>query len=366
VINAWTRAIILTPSAGGADGVSAVTRVYAEALTAQLGRGVGALEIWTLGDTPISAPAPRKGVVVRAASGSRLRFASFALRAGRVDSSTLVIVQHVHLLPVALPLMWRGARIVLQLHGVEAWKRLRVLERAGCRAAWKIAAVSAHTAARFRTANPQHASQPVEICPPGVPGIDIQGGAGVGAPYALIVGRMASAERYKGHDVLLDIWAQVRRSVPDAQLVIVGGGDDRDRLADKAMRLGLAHAVRFEGVVANDRLAALYRDAAVFVMPSANEGFGLVYVEAMLAGVPCVVAAGAAEEIVEHGATGMVVAPGDAAALEQAIVRLLTNRDERQRMGAAAAETARRRFSLGAFAARLYTLLQLPQVHPAC
>ena len=362
----WPRVIVLTPSAGGTDGVSAVTRIYAQALAAQLGSGVGALEIWSLGDTPRTVPVAAEGVVVRTARGSRLRFAAFALRAGRVDASTLVIVQHVHLLPVALPLVWRGARMMLQLHGVEAWKPLRALERAGCRAAWKVAAVSAHTAARFHQSNPQLASQPVEICPPGVPPTDIARGAGVSAPYALIVGRMAAAERYKGHDLLIDIWPRVRRAVADAQLVIVGGGDDRQRLADKAARLGLAHAVRFEGVVPNDRLAALYGDASVFVMPSANEGFGLVYVEAMCAGVPCVVAAGAAEEIVEHGATGMVVAPGDAAALEQAIVRLLTNRDERQRMGAAAAETARRRFSVGAFATRLYTLLQMPQVNLAC
>jgi glycosyltransferase involved in cell wall biosynthesis len=53
-------------------------------------------------------------------------------------------------------------------------------------------------------------------------------------------------------------------------------------------------------------------------------------------------------------------------ALENAIVRLLTSRDERDRMGAAAAETARRRFSAGAFAGRLYDLLHLPPVAAAC
>lgn len=361
----WSRAIIITPRCGGADGVSAVTRLYAQALAAQLGAGVGRLEVWSLGDRD-RAGVDDDRVVFRAAGGNRLRFAALGLWHGGVDRQTLVVVQHVHLLPVALPLAWRGACVMLQLHGVEAWKPFRALERAGCRAAWKIAAVSAHTAARFKLANPELADRPVEVCPPGLPPIGAAPRARSATPYALIVARMSSEERYKGHDLLIDLWPRVRESVPEAQLVIVGGGDDRARLIDKAAALGLGDAVRFEGVVDDARLAALYRDAAVFVMPSPNEGFGLVFVEAMSAGVPCVVAAGAAEEIVDHGATGVVVAAGDAPALERAVVRLLTSPAERERMGIAAAETARRRFSAAAFTRRIYNLLQLPQVSAAC
>jgi phosphatidyl-myo-inositol dimannoside synthase len=361
----WSRAIIITPRCGGADGVSVVTRQYARALTAQLGTALDRLEVWSLGEGH-SAGVDDNGVVFRAAAGSRLRIAAFGVWQARVDRQTLVIVQHVHLLPIALPLAWRGARIMLQLHGVEAWKPLRALERAGCRAAWKIAAVSAHTVGRFRQANPGLADRPVVVCPPGLPPIDAAPRARTAPPYALIVARMSSEERYKGHDLLIDVWPRVRQSVPEAVLVIVGGGDDRPRLMDKAAALGLADAVRFEGVVGDERLAALYREAALFVMPSANEGFGLVYVEAMSAGVPCIVATGAAEEIVEHGATGVVVSPGDGAALERAVICLLTSPAERERMGAAAAEAARRRFSAAAFAQRIYNLLQLPEVTAAC
>jgi phosphatidylinositol alpha-1,6-mannosyltransferase len=365
VIGHWSRAIIITPRADGADGISAVTRLYVQALSAQIGRGVESLEVWALDADPRPVRMADTPVPVRCADGRRGRFAAFGLTA-RVDSSTLVIVQHAHLLPVALPLAWRGARLLLLLHGVEAWKPLRVFERAGCRAAWKVVAVSAHTAARFRLANPAFTRREIDVCHSAVPPLPSAEGAAIGAPYALIVGRMASRERYKGHDDVLDVWPRVARAVPGARLVIVGDGNDRPRLAEKAARLGLNGDVRFEGVVGEERLAALYRDASVFVMPSPHEGFGLVYVEAMSAGVPCIVATGAAEEIVEHGATGVVVQPGDAAALEQAIVRLLSSRDERNRMGAAAAETARRRFSADAFAQRLYELLDLPRVYPTC
>ena len=368
---AWSRAIVLTPRCDGADGVSAVTRLYVQALSARLGAGVGALEMWTLDGAAQPAADADARVCVRHAHGSRARFATFGLTAAGIDDRTLVVVQHVHLLPVALPLVWRGARLLVVLHGVEAWTKLRALERAGCRAAWKIAAVSAHTAARFREANPEYRDREIEICAPGRIADSERAAdraerlAGSGT-YALIVGRMSASERYKGHDPLIEVWPAVRRAVPDAQLVIAGGGDDQQRLMAKAAGLGLEHAVRFEGVVSDERLAELYRGAALFVMPSPNEGFGLVYIEAMSAGTPCIVATGAAEEIVEHERTGVVVTPGDADALTHAIVRLMTRPAERDRMGEAAAHVARQRFSTAAFAGRLYNLLQLPGVSAAC
>jgi glycosyltransferase involved in cell wall biosynthesis len=112
-------------------------------------------------------------------------------------------------------------------------------------------------------------------------------------------------------------------------------------------------------VVEVARLQALYRDATVFAMPSPNEGFGLVYVEAMRAGVPCIVASGAAEEIVEHGRTGIVVPARDRTLLTQALVRLLSSRDERARMKSAAIEAARR-FTAEEFRSRLAALVKYP------
>jgi glycosyltransferase involved in cell wall biosynthesis len=150
--------------------------------------------------------------------------------------------------------------------------------------------------------------------------------------------------------------------VPSARLVIAGGGDDRERLEAKAAGLGIDRSVVFEGVVPPDRLAALYRDAAVFAMPSANEGFGLVYVEAMAAGTPCIAAAGAAEEIVSHGVDGRIVSPGDRDALASALVELIENPVVRHRMGQAAQRAAQARFSPAAFAERWCALLDVGPV----
>ena len=351
----WSRAIVVTPSWEGRDGVSAVTRAYVTALAAWRRDGLGRLDVWSLAGHAHVADGP-EGVTVRSARGRRMAFVSYALGERCIDRSTLVIVQHLHLLPATLPLHARGARVMLLLHGIEAWVRLRPLERLACRRAWKRAAVSAYTAKKFREANPDLADLEVDVCAPGLAANSDCAATLTPRPYALIVGRMSAAERYKGHDELLDIWPAVRSAVPGARLVIAGGGDDAARLEDKALRLGLSDAVSFEGIVSDGRLAALYRDAEMFVMPSANEGFGLVYVEAMRAGVPCVVAAGAAEEIVEHERTGLVVAAGDRDALARAVIRLMTQHDDRNRMGEAARRSSSR-FSAEAFAARLEALL---------
>jgi phosphatidylinositol alpha-1,6-mannosyltransferase len=364
VVNSpWSRAIVLTPRYGGADGVSAVTRAYVDAL---MSTPIPRVDVWTLDEEPGSgvrhpgseAPTADDRSQICSANGQRLVFASYGLREWSVDNRTLVIVQHVHLLPTALPLVARGARLLAVLHGIEAWTRLRPLERAAMRRAWKIAAVSAHTARRFRDANRDFAGIPIEVCAPGLPEPAAVPHDRVAGPYALIVARMNSAERYKGHDELLEVWPAVRAKVPQARLVVAGGGDDRARLEQKAASLSVAGAVRFEGVVDERRLQALYRSATVFAMPSPNEGFGLVYVEAMRAGIPCIVCSGAAEEIVDHERTGLVVPPRDRALLERALVRLLTGDDERARMGAAAT-AACRRFTAEAFRARVAALLDL-------
>ena len=360
----------MTPRYGGADGVSAVTRSYVGALKRL---GMPRIDVWTLsereteqgaaGDTGQGA-AGRIGPALRSAGGRRVMFAGYSLRERHVDCRTLVVVQHVHLLPVALPLLARGARVMVVLHGIEAWARLRPLERAACRRAWKMVAVSAHTVRRFRDANPCLAALPVDVCAPGLPPAVPAHRDGLPGVYALIVARMHSGERYKGHDDLLEIWPAVAANVAGARLVIVGDGDDRPRLEQKAASLGLADAIRFAGAVDDGRLQALYRDAAVFVMPSPNEGFGLVFVEAMRAGVACIAAAGAAEEIIVHDRTGVVVPARDRALLERTLVRLLTNREERSRLGAAA-RLACARFTDEAFAARLSRLVQSSGAHAA-
>jgi phosphatidylinositol alpha-1,6-mannosyltransferase len=349
----WTRAIVMTPGYSGVDGVSAVTRAYVNAVCSWIPR----VDVWALDEEP-GSPIPDGASRLRGARGHRVLFGSYGVMERDVDRQTLVIVQHVHLLPAVLPLIARGARVLVVLHGIEAWTRLRRFGRAACRRAWKLAPVSSYTARLFRAANPEVSPVPMDVCAPGLPNAPVPSATVGYGLYALIVGRMRAAEQYKGHDELLEVWPAVRSQVPGASLVIAGGGDDRARLQQKASALGLDEAVFFEGVVDDARLQALYRSAALFAMPSSNEGFGLVYVEAMRAGLPCIVAPGAAEEIVEHERTGLVVPARDRASIERALVRLLTHPVERAAMGRAA-QAAAARFTADAFRSRLAALLEV-------
>jgi len=169
-------------------------------------------------------------------------------------------------------------------------------------------------------------------------------------PVVLIVSRMWSEERGKGHDELLEAWPAILEAVPGAELWMVGEGDDVPRLKSKASELGLGEAVRFPGRVSDDELARCYKRASLFAMPSRQEGFGLVYAEAMWHGVPCLASRDdAGAEVVRDEQTGVLVPYGDVAAIRRAISDLLSNPERLESLGEAARREARERFGYERF-----------------
>jgi phosphatidylinositol alpha-1,6-mannosyltransferase len=166
----------------------------------------------------------------------------------------------------------------------------------------------------------------------------------------LIVGRLWAEEQGKGHDALIAGLPRVREAAPGARLWIVGVGDDAPRLERSVRERGLEEAVRFFGAVSDAELGRLYRSARIFAMPSRQEGFGLVYAEAMWHGLPCIGStADAAGEVIADGRTGLLVpydAPGP---LAEAIVGLLSDSARWERLSREAASEARRRFTYPRF-----------------
>lgn len=353
-----THAIVLAPQVGGHDGVSELARQVIEALQTEVHRSIASVEVWSLADETRPA-AVGEDIRFRTARSSRTAFAALAAGAALRPRALLMIAVHSHLLPATLPAACRGARVVPILLGIEAWKPFTRLQRVAFRRAGRALAISRHTVAKFRDANPALAGVPIDVCHPGVPDERVQPGVSPRRPFALIVGRMAADERYKGHDELLEAWAQVLDAVPQAQLVVAGTGDDEARLRAKAERLGLRGPVTFEGRVSDARLRDLYREASCFVMPSRREGFGLVYLEAMAAGAPCIAAPGPAEEIIQHGVSGLIVDPDDRAAIAAAVVRMFQDPAARDRMGAAALARVRERFAASVFRQRFLSMLEL-------
>jgi glycosyltransferase involved in cell wall biosynthesis len=149
----------------------------------------------------------------------------------------------------------------------------------------------------------------------------------------------------KGIRFLIEAAAMLAPRFPDLRLVLAGDGFERPELVRLAERLGIAERVTFLGWVANASLPPYYRAAAVSVIPSLEEGFGIPAAEAMGCGVPVVATdAGGLPEVVEHGVTGLVVPRGDATALAGAIGELLDDPERRRRMGEAGRQRALRHF----------------------
>lgn len=171
----------------------------------------------------------------------------------------------------------------------------------------------------------------------------------------LFLGRLDAA---KGIYDLMDAVAGVRSVVPDVRLVCAGEGD-REALARYAERLGIAEAVKFTGRVGPSGKRALLEHAAVFALPSYEEGLPVSLVEAMSAGVPVVASSvGGIPEVVVDGASGYLIGAGDKRTLERMLRRLLTERALAARIGAAARETARLRFGAEAALAPLEDLYE--------
>jgi glycosyltransferase involved in cell wall biosynthesis len=146
------------------------------------------------------------------------------------------------------------------------------------------------------------------------------------APQVLCVSVMA---RHKAVEVLVEAFARVHVRIPGSRLALVGGWPDaayRLEIETQLARLGLNDAVRIAGHVPESELHALYGAARVFCLPSRCESFGIPAVEAQAFGTPALVTAGtAAPEIV--GAGGLSVGQDDAAALADALERLLGDED---------------------------------------
>jgi len=153
-------------------------------------------------------------------------------------------------------------------------------------------------------------------------------------PRAMIVTCVARLTKQKGLLDLLRAMSRLREAAPRARLLIVGRGEMGAKLRQVVDLLGLRSAVRFLGFRRDIR--RILRGSDLMVLPSHWEGFGLVLLEAMEAGIPILgTRVGAIPEVVVDGETGLLVTPGDPDALATGLVRLLRHPDVAAEMGLA-------------------------------
>ena len=295
------------------------------------------------------------------ARGKKVQYIAAALWAGLRNHVDLIFCGHLYVAPLAwIIARLKGAKLIIQMHGIEAWGTPSSLQRLAVEAADLVLCVSRHTRSsvlNWASIAPERVVVlPNTVCENFKPDNAISSRTAWGLSgkrVLLTVGRMDSRERYKGHDRVIAAIPQLIAEGHDVVYLILGEGDDRARLEAIARKAGIIDRVRFMGLVSQEVLMEAYRIADLFVMPSTGEGFGIAFLEAMASGTPAVgLAVAGAMDALADGELGIAVRDSELpAALCHA---LLGPRPQPQALAAA----VHARFGRECFASRIRAVLK--------
>jgi phosphatidylinositol alpha-1,6-mannosyltransferase len=362
------RVLVLAPPLGSVGGVQRYTATLVHALKDTL--GVERVRLLAVPSEP--EPQADGGIAIRPAI--KLKFLAASIVAAIRWRPDLIICAHVGVAPIGWILkMVFGTRYWLVLYGIEVWGDLPFLKRRALRNANRLVSISRFTleTVKLRNAlkNPDAAILPPALTD-GTPQPERtprSARPNMTRPTVLTVGRLAASERYKGHDVVLDAWPQVIKRKPEALYLIVGDGDDRPRLEARVKEMGLSDSVHFAGSVTAAELHDCYDGCRVFAMPTRTEidaptprgeGFGIVFLEAMIHGRPVVGPRdGAPAEFIRSGQHGLLVNPTDPHEIARALIELLEDEELGNRMGTSGRAWVAENFSYETFCRRLRELL---------
>lgn len=256
---------------------------------------------------------------------SKLAFIRASLRIGR--HSDRIVCGHIAQLPLAWAASLLNPRMSYYLvaHGIEVWRPFTFLERRALHGARCVLCVSEYTRQQVlkhgkispeRTAVLPNALDPIldPVVPSPIPD---------GPPVVLSISRLTTSDAYKGVDSLIAAMPAVRAQIPGARLRIVGRGNGLADLKALAQRLQLNDGVEFTGFRTDSELRDDFACSRLFALPSKKEGFGLVYLEAMAHGRPCLGArSGGTPEVITDD-TGVLVEYGDVSGIAAAIIASL-------------------------------------------
>lgn len=303
--------------------------------------------------------------------GSRWRFMRDMLRRNR--QADVVIAGHINLAPAVHLLKIRNPklRVIVLAHGIEVWRPPGRLKRRLLKIADRIIAVSAFTRNKLMDIQdlpadkiavlpncfdplyrfPRSFSKPAYLLE--------RYQVSAGQPVLFTLCRLSASEAYKGYDKVIQCLPYLLKDYPGL-LYIIGGRYDpaeKQRLDQLIQLLHLEQHVLLTGFIPDTAVSDHYHLSDVFVMPSTGEGFGLVFLEALAHGIPVVAgnADGSAEALLD-GRLGLLVDPGDPAAIAEAIRQsLLQPGDPAERQQAVKAA-----FNYSEYKARLENILFSP------
>lgn len=255
---------------------------------------------------------------IRYCGGSRALFVARAVPRLHGSPPDLIFCDHADISVIPALLKHKKSRLVVFLHDEEAWGPLTRKRRIGLSKASLLLCNSEYTRRRFLQSHPEFEKITRSCLLGGVPRefgkakhsdrldpwlLDPR-------PFGLFVSRLWREHRYKGHLELMDAFARLQRCEgPRLRLAIIGSGNDTPTVEERIKSLGLDENVRLFSGVDDALLHEFYKKALFLILPSVREGFGLVFLEAMSCGTPCIaVRDQPAEEIIEDGISGFLLA----------------------------------------------------------
>lgn len=325
--------VLVTDAYGSSGGIAKFNRDFIEAMT-KMPQFAEVVVIPRIVSSPVKN-VPSRVRFVADAAGSKLRFALFVLRFALHGDFDRVVIGHINFAPLGVFSGWLlRARTVLVIHGIDAWQpHPNLMVRLTVKRMDRVIGVSALTNERFASWSGvdgkclrllPNCVDMVEFTPGPKP-MDLAEQLGLSDRTVIMtLGRLASEERYKGFDEVIEVLPELSREIPDIAYLICGDGADRGRLEAKARTLGVADRVMFAGFVSERRKADYYRLADAYVMPSRGEGFGIVFLEALACGLPVLGSKlDGGREALLNGVLGDLVDPADKKQLVEKILRTI-------------------------------------------
>jgi phosphatidyl-myo-inositol dimannoside synthase len=266
------------------------------------------------------------------------RFGLDCLRFAQRERPKLLICMHLHFSPLAeLICNIFNIPYVLVTYGIEAWHNNNKLQYQALQKASMVLTISNHTRDWLIESGGVKPERIRILAPTFTPHLfSITGkstkfeqklGLKPTSLVILTVCRLAQAERYKGYDQIIKALPAIIKEIPEIQYIIVGKGPDRERVLRLIDETGVQEHVILTGFVPDEELADYYNLCDVFAMPSKEEGFGIVYLEALSCGKP--VLAGnkdGSRDALLNGELGVLVDPDNVGEIAGELIRILKRR----------------------------------------
>ena len=275
-------------------------------------------------------------------SGDRHRFALAVAGELLSERHDRVLIGHINLLTLATAILalrpFRRLPTMMIAHGIEVWRGIDAVRRHALARTDRILCVSHYTRQRILEQAPGLTAERLTIFPNALADswgrvTPLPSGRKVPGRFILSVTRLERGDRYKGIVAVIEAFSMLTDD--SVEYYVIGHGNDVPFLELIAERCGVKDRVHFMRGVSDSELVSLYQQCEAFVLPSGKEGFGIVFLEAMYFGAPVIAAREkGAVDVVRDGDTGISVPFGDTIAIKEAIERIGSDAELRERLRA--------------------------------